>query len=43
VNGVAVDSTLFEIQQEGSDIKITFSVGSSVIVGDYVTVIGKYV
>jgi hypothetical protein len=43
VNGVAVDSTLFEIVQEGSDIKITFSVGSSVIVGDYVTVIGKYV
>lgn len=43
VNGVAIDSTLFEIQQEGSDIKITFSGASSVIVGDYVTIIGKYV
>ena len=42
VNGVAVDSTLFEIQQSGSDIQITFNVGSSVVVGDYVTVIGKY-
>ena len=43
VNGVAIDSTLFEIEQEGSDIKITFSGASSVIVGDYITVIGKYV
>lgn len=43
VNGVTIDSTLFEITQEGSDIKITFSGASSVIVGDYVTVIGKYV
>jgi hypothetical protein len=43
VNGVAIDSTLFEIQQEGSDIKITFSGASSVVVGDYVTVIGKYI
>jgi hypothetical protein len=43
VNGVTIDSTLFEIEQEGSDIKITFSGSSSVIVGDYVTVIGKYV
>jgi len=43
VNGVTIDSTLFEIEQEGSDIKITFNGSSSVIVGDYVTVIGKYV
>jgi len=43
VNGVTIDSTLFEIEQEGSDIKITFSGSSSVIVGDYVIVIGKYI
>jgi hypothetical protein len=42
VNGVTIDSSLFEIEQSGNDIKITFSASSSVVVGDYVTVIGKY-
>ena len=43
VNGVTIDPTSFDVQQVGANIQITFFNNSSVVVGDYVTVIGKYV